>query len=111
MSTPAIPQIGQLFFGGKVNGLQVWTQPGGTGTTVYPQQQPGQQVAMFAMPYCGHWTNNIDIRIEIWNPPSFEANFYQPAAFILCPLCSCVARIVYPPSLVYDIVSNYIVLP
>jgi len=106
-----IPQLGTLFHGGKVYGEQIWTQPGGPGTTVYPQQQPGEEVAMFAMPYCGHWTNNFVVQINAFNPPSFQVDYVVPSAFLLCPLCGCVARILTPASLYLDMTENYILLP
>jgi len=106
-----IPQLGTLFFGGLVNGESVWKQPGGAGTTVYPQQQPGEQVAMFVMPYCGHWTNNFEVRFNAFNPPSMIMNYVVPSAFCLCPLCGCVVRILTPASLYLDDTANYILLP
>lgn len=106
-----IPQLGTLFYKGQVNGEQIWTQPGGPGTPVYPQQQPGEQVAMFVMPYCGHWTNNLQVTFNAFNPPSFELDFVVPSAFLLCPLCSCVVRIMTPASLYLDNEANFILLP
>lgn len=115
MATPypidTIPQLGTLFYGGYRNGVLYWTQPGGAGTTVYPQQRPGEQVAMFSFPYCGHWGNNIDIRFNAFNPPSFIANYVEPSAFVLCPLCSCVLKIFTPAALYLDNLSNFIIIP
>ena len=106
-----IPLLGSLFYQGRVHGQPVWTQPGGVGTTGYPQQAPGEEVAMFVMPYCGHWTNNFEVRFNAFNPPSFQVNYVVPSAFLLCPLCSCVVRILTPASLYLDDVANYIILP
>ena len=106
-----IPVPGQMAFWGLVNGLPIWSQPGGIGTPVFPQQRMGEQVGMFVMPFCGHWTNSPDIRIMQWNPPSFIVGFRAPAAFVMCPLCSCVSRVIYPVAELYSQLSNYIVLP
>lgn len=102
-----LPQVGTLAYDGLVYGQLYWTQPGGPGTTVFPQQQPAEKVAMFVLG-CGHWVNSFEVRIMAYQPPS------QPldkAAYVLCPLCGFVNRIIYPSSLLYDPIANYIVLP
>jgi hypothetical protein len=102
-----LPAVGTLAFDGKVYGQVVWTQPGGPGTEVFPQQQPAERVAMFVFG-CGHWANHLDIKIMGYMPP---AQPLDKAAYVLCPLCSFVNRIIYPTSLLYDPIANYIVLP
>lgn len=37
MAQPGQFEVGQLYLGFNRNGLPVWKQPGGIGTTVYPQ--------------------------------------------------------------------------
>lgn len=97
------PQLGTMLYGGLVNGLPVWSQPGGPGTLVYPQQELGQQVAMFVF-QCGHWSNHLNVVVE-QSAPGIRS------ALLICPLCSYVFRIMTPASLYNDDVANYILLP
>lgn len=100
----SIPTLGVMLNSGLVHGLPVWTQPGGPGTPVFPQQPPGQQVALFVMPYCNHWTNNIHVGFG-------QNGSGGPIAYLACPLCSCVVRIFDPASLYLDNLANYILIP
>lgn len=103
------PQLGTLFYDGKVYGQQYYTQPGGPGTNVFPQQQQGEQVALWVAG-CGHWFNHWDVRENNFNPPSFDVNYTELSAFLLCPLCGFVQRIISPYDGIYDNISNYILL-
>jgi hypothetical protein len=89
--------------GGLVNGLPVWIQPGGPGTLVLPQQELGQQVALFSFP-CGHWSNHMNVTVE-QSAPGVQS------ALLSCPLCSYLFRILTPASLYLNNVENYILLP
>lgn len=103
------PQLGELFLGPDRNGQPMWNQPGGPGTPVFPQQAFGEQVALFVFG-CGHWSNHFDVRDNNFNPPSFDVNFTERSAFMCCPLCSYIQRIVTPYDEIYDSISNYILL-
>jgi hypothetical protein len=103
-----IPLLGSLFFGGLVNGEKVWSQPGGPGTIVYPQQQIGEQIGLW-VEGCAHWFNSWDVRENAWNPPSFIFAYVVPSAFVLCPLCGYVQRIITPFDLIQDPVANPII--
>jgi hypothetical protein len=99
----AYPQLGTMLYGGLVNGLPVWTQPGGPGTLVFPQQELGQQVALFSFA-CGHWSNHINVVVEQSDPG-------VQSALLVCPLCSYVFRIMTPATLYLNNTENYILLP
>jgi hypothetical protein len=99
----ALPVVGSLYYGGKVNGQVVWTQPGGPGTQVfplppslYPSVYQGFPQSVFAYqglyswPYCGHWINEPEI-ITQYDP----TNDVQ-AAILVCPVCGTVGYIVEP---------------
>ena len=105
--------VGELYNGGKVNGQQIWTQPGGIGTLVYPQPQalsPEEYMGYQQMPMCypalycfpcGHYQNV---------PEVFEA--YQPSsghqvALVCCNQCSYIAQIIDP----YSDFQSYIDTP
>jgi hypothetical protein len=98
------PQLGTLLNGGLVHGLPVWTQPGGPGTIVFPQQRLGEMVGLWVMPYCQHWTNNLDLHFAM------EVGGVQ-SCLICCPLCSMIVRILTPASLYLDNNSNFILFP
>lgn len=106
MST--IPQLGSLFYSGIRNGVVVWSQPGGSGTVVYPQQPFGERVALFTAG-CGHWFNHWDVHKNIFNPPSTVIGYTIESAFLCCPLCSYIQQIIYPYADIYSL-SNYILL-
>lgn len=76
---------------------------------MFPQQMLGEQVALFVSG-CGHWFNHWDVRDNDFNPPSFDVNFTERSAFMCCPLCSYIQRIVTPYDEIYDSISNYILL-
>jgi hypothetical protein len=106
--SPSFPyQTGTLLFKGKVNGFgeQIFTQPGGPGTQVFPQPptvnpQPNWNFQNYpAYPYayigllnfgCGHWANTCEVYIV-----ADDANNTQ-AALCCCPVCSFIQLIVEP---------------
>jgi hypothetical protein len=85
--------LGTLYFSPISAGVTVWTQPGGPGTLVFPQQQPGEMIGLFSFG-CGHWFNNICV--------VFEADTDQvQVAYLICPLCSYIQRAIKPGSDIY----------
>jgi hypothetical protein len=49
------PVVGQLFPTDDTNGP--WSQPGGIGTKVFPEQQIGEKIGLFTA-FCEHWFNS-----------------------------------------------------
>ena len=104
--------VGELFLGFERNGLPVWTQPGGIGTTVFPQaptlfpqQFMGYQQVPMSYPSlyvwgCGHQTNTAEI-FEVFQP-----SLDDQAALITCPVCSFIAQI-----MLYSEYTNYLDTP
>ena len=94
--------VGELYGGGKQNGQQVWTQPGGVGTLVYPQPQQyspenyqGYQQSQMSYPAlysagCGHFFNCYSIQ-EVFQPSSGDQ-----VALVLCPQCGYVQQVIDP---------------
>lgn len=113
MAMPGQFAVGQLYKGGKVNGLPVWSQPGGIGTLVYPQlpqkfpaQNQGyyQQTMSYPSLYvfgCGHPQNCPEI-FEVDDPYAGEQ-----VALLCCSQCSYIQAI-YEPSSDY---WNYEITP
>lgn len=108
-----LPQIGTLYnpSGDAIPGTlpSFWSQPGGPGTTVYPQ--PKDTAAGFLEPPlisigmyvwgCGHITNL---------PAVFEAyddETQERAALICCPTCTFIQLIIEP----YSRYQDYIAIP
>jgi hypothetical protein len=106
---PLFPyEVGIMRNGGYVNGLQVFTQPGGPGTPVSPQpprtNPPSNWKNQGGIPVyptafvgllswgCGHWTNTAEI-VTVDNP-------YDDcrAALVCCPCCSYIQEIIEPAS-------------
>jgi hypothetical protein len=101
-----LPAIGTLYNKGLVNGLLVWTQPGGPGSIVQPQPPqvnppPNWKNSNWlpAFPYtyqgllnwgCGHWTNTAEIYTE------FDDATDQVATLVCCPVCTYVQQIIEP---------------
>ena len=103
-----LPAIGTLYNTGLVNGLLVWTQPGGPGSIVQPQPPqinppptwknsnwlpayPYVYIGLLSWP-CGHWTNTCEIYQE------FDPVNEVEAALLCCPVCSFIVQIVEPAS-------------
>lgn len=106
-------EVGQLYKNGLINGLPVFTQPGGPGTLVYPQyptlfpaQNQGyyQQIMSYPALYyagCGHGFNCFEV-FEVYDPYG-----EQQVALLCCPFCSYIQAI-YEPA---DDYWNYEVTP
>jgi hypothetical protein len=99
-------QVGQLYNGGIQNGQQIYTQPGGIGTPVFPQPPrvnppPNWKNSAWlpSYPYayiglltwgCGHWTNTCEA-YTVDDPTTGEQ-----AALLCCPVCSYIGYIIEP---------------
>jgi hypothetical protein len=107
-----LPAIGTLAVA-NWNGI-AWSQPGGAGTTVYPQEQVN--VPFTAYPVggqiwaensglwvlgCGHWQNAVLI-LRSYDPVNQVS-----AALICCALCTFVQRIQEP----YESIENPLLFP
>lgn len=82
-------QIGTLYPPGGLNNI-AWSQPGGPGTPVYPQQEVGgayestvpfnERTGMFSAG-CGHSMNQALVQRE------YDYDNDISVALVLCPLC------------------------
>lgn len=109
------PQVGSLYNHGFVNGLPTFTQPGGVGTTVFPQQaqiSPAnfQGYIQYPMAYpgqyypsCGHVINTFDVFFE------YNASAGEIYALICCPFCSFI-QVVMPESQYYSYLQTPVVV-
>jgi hypothetical protein len=96
-----------------VNGQQVWTQPGGIGTLVYPQPQElsperyqgyPRRVMNYPALYsarCGHFFNCYEI-FEVLSP----SDGHQ-VALVVCPQCGFIQEIIDP----YERFTDYMDTP
>jgi len=92
-----------------------WTQPGGVGTKVYPQQVTGNSDLLTNEPFselsgtflfgCGHSVNQVLLQID-WNYDTDEQ-----VALICCPTCSFVQRVISPATLAYNTLLNAVLTP
>jgi hypothetical protein len=102
---PGMFSVGQLYGGGMVNGQQVWSQPGGIGTQVFPAYprmypvQPEKPQSFPQTPFvfyaqlnfgCGHWANSPTV-FKVYDPYTQEQ-----AALCCCPQCGYIQLIVEP---------------
>jgi hypothetical protein len=87
-----------------------WSQPGGVGTTVYPQQntgsfgypenqilmqEPGQ--GLWVSP-CGHWLDTWQVFRD------YDTAAQSSAAIQTCPMCSYINRVYEPYEEIFDTV-------
>ena len=102
----ALPQIGTIYplatdsILGQSSLGPLYTQPGGPGTQVFPQQSLGEKSAPYSFG-CGHFFNLP----AIWE--QYDPATKQQAAIIACPICGYVQRIIEP----YSEFLNYIQTP
>jgi hypothetical protein len=87
-------QLGTLYKSPISAGVVRWTQPGGPGTLVFPQQQPGEMIALFSFG-CGHWFNNLEVVQE-------SDGAGGEVAYLICPLCSYIQRAIDPAEDIYQ---------
>lgn len=96
-----------------------WTQPGGVGTTVFPQQNtgpfwnnPGKSYPLIGPPFaeagqalwispCGHGFDTVQIFRD------YDSNTSQSAAVVCCPICSFLIELLEP----YSLLQNYLQVP
>lgn len=109
--------VGALYIP-NYNGI-AWSQPGGVGTTVFPQQntgqfwnQPGKTFPLLGPPFaeagqalwisaCGHGWDSM------WIARDFDSTTNMSAAVCCCPLCSFIVRLLEP----YTLLQNYLQVP
>lgn len=113
MAMPGQFAVGQLYGDGLVNGLPFWSQPGGIGTKVFPEQPrkfPLQYQGYFQVPMtypslyvagCGHAFNCYAI-YEAYDPYGEEQ-----VALVCCPACGYIQEIISP----YSDYSNWEITP
>lgn len=113
MSRPGEFEVGQLYNGGKINGLPVYSQPGGQGTPVVPQAprefpQVFQGYYQVPMTYpslyqfgCGHYLNCPEV-FCVYNP----YNEVQEA-LVCCNQCGYIQQVISP----YSSFQNYEITP
>jgi hypothetical protein len=105
-------QVGQLYKGGLVNGLPVWTQatPGGIVEpqlpTLFPTQFQGYQQVFMTYPAqyffgCGHPQNCPEI-FEVYDPV-----LQEQVALVCCSQCSFIEQILSP----YSTFESYVDTP
>lgn len=95
-----------------------WSQPGGPGTQVLPQQQINTPFSNYPVvgqvwaensglwnSPCGHWFNCPLIMM------AHDDMLESSAALVLCPLCSYLIRIIEPFNAIDDVIANPIVIP
>lgn len=90
--------VGSLYPEGGLHDI-AWSQPGGPGTRVFPQQQTGQDYfstkpfselsGVFVSP-CGHYQDNPTIQRE------YDYDTNQSCALVQCSLCGYVAYVIEP---------------
>jgi hypothetical protein len=91
--------IGEFFV--KPNGPNgYWSQPGGPGTTVFPQQVQANSDQLVVTPYCeltgtyiGSCGHSFD-QVALWRSHDYDTD--SSVALICCPLCSVVFRTIEP---------------
>lgn len=95
--------LGEMYYQGRLNGVPFWTQPGGPGTIVFPQNQrntpwldwPGagtmtiNEIANWVNPGCQHVVKMFNVIQE------FDYDKGMPVQLLCCPSCSYVQRAVY----------------
>lgn len=104
----ALPEVGSLYFNPSIPN-QIWSQPGGIGTTVYPQAKdsaPGQFETPLTpsgqyIPPCGHAQNAL----RVWQ--EYDPESGEQAAIVCCNVCTFVIQIIIP----YSDFDNYIQNP
>ena len=108
------PIVGSLYIKNWNN--IAWSQPGGIGTTVYPQQQVNTAFTDFPVAgqtwseiglwvsSCGHWLDTWEIFRDI----NICTN--QSAAIVACPVCSNIQQVITPYEAIFDVLRYPIVV-
>lgn len=107
--------IGSLYI--KNNNGIAWSQPGGPGTTVYPQQNDGsfgypgnfilmqEQGSGLWVSGCSHWWDCMSVYKD------YDTVSQKSAAIFCCPLCGYLIRVVEPYELIENPVQYAILIP
>lgn len=116
MSQPGQFEVGQLYENGYINGLKVYSQPGGIGTPVFPQlprifpqqnmgypQVPMSYPAMYYFS-CGHPQNCPKIQ------QAYDPYAEVQVILLLCSQCGYIQEIYSPASTYYDYLETPIVV-
>lgn len=109
MSQPGQFEVGQLYTDGYVNGLKVYSQPGGIGTAVIPGMpqtlngQPAAYPSLYAWG-CGHRTNTAEI-FTVDDP----YNDIQ-VVLVCCCICGYIQEIISPASDYWNYMKNPLIL-
>ena len=82
-----------------------YSQPGGPGTTAYPQQSIGEMVALFVAG-CSHWFNSWRVQESSYTD-AFDV--VHTVALVQCPLCGYLEQIIDPYNLIYTDMYAYII--
>ncbi len=102
-------QVGALYPSGGRSGV-AWTQPGGVGTPIYPQQATGtdyfsphpfSELSGTMSAPCGHYMNAPLVQRE------FDYTTNQSVALICCELCGYVVWTISP----FEAALNTVQLP
>jgi hypothetical protein len=112
----ALPAIGTLYV--RNWGGTNWTQPGGPGTTVFPQEAvnvpfsaypvPGQVISETSGLWvlgCGHWENAMRIFMD------YDPMTGLSAAILTCGLCTYIQNIIEPYNAIFNPVQYPILIP
>ena len=106
-------QIGQQW-DPRYNGI-AWTQPGGIGTKVYPQEVTGNSNLFTTLPYneltgtfifgCGHSADQVYLQMD------YDYMSDQQVGLICCPVCSFVQRVISPWTEAYNPLTAAVLTP
>lgn len=100
-------QIGTLYPEGGLNNIN-WSQPGGPGTQVFPQQQVGvdyisidpfNELTGIMSVGCGHFINTPLIQRE------YDYDTGESVALCTCPLCGYIQEAIEPFEAALDTVA------
>ena len=101
-------QVGALYPPGGLNNIK-WSQPGGVGTLVYPQQQTGvdyfsttpfSELSGVFNSGCGHSFDEPLVQRE------YDYNTNQSVALIQCPLCGFIIYTLEPFESALDTITQ-----
>lgn len=109
--------IGEMFYGGLLNGLEFYTQPGGPGTQVFPTQQNAQPWPDYPIPglfineFVPWWTPGCGHSIKFWSIiRQFDNETNESVAIIACPICSYIENIYSPYEEVLEPITHSIIV-
>lgn len=112
MAQPGQFQVGQLYRDGYINGLKVYSQPGGIGTPVFPQAprifpQQNMGYPQTPMSYPSLYVSGCSHFLNCWEIYSYYDMYAEEVmALVLCPQCGWIQQIL--PLADYE---NYLIVP